>query len=123
MQDPTRGALASAHFDRQDVGFEHGGARQGREFPLDGMHANSPVHVARTPVCVDTPVSIDETTFLLFVRGDRSRRMRAGGGETAEAVEQFGLDAKITHVSTGGGAFLEYFEGKPFKALTEIDDL
>jgi phosphoglycerate kinase len=45
-----------------------------------------------------------------------------GGGETAEAVEEYGLDAKMTHVSTGGGAFLEYVEGTPFKALAEIDD-
>ncbi len=45
-----------------------------------------------------------------------------GGGETAEAVEEFGLAQKMTHVSTGGGAFLEYVEGTPFKALGEIDD-
>ncbi|HTK74641.1 MAG TPA: phosphoglycerate kinase [Gemmataceae bacterium] len=45
-----------------------------------------------------------------------------GGGETAEAVEEFGLDSKMTHVSTGGGAFLEYIAGTPFPALAEIDD-
>lgn len=45
-----------------------------------------------------------------------------GGGETAEAVEAFGLDNKMTHVSTGGGAFLEYVEGTPFKALSVIDE-
>lgn len=45
-----------------------------------------------------------------------------GGGETAEAVERFGLDEKMTHVSTGGGAFLEYVEGTPFAALAEIDE-
>ncbi len=45
-----------------------------------------------------------------------------GGGETAEAVETFGLDTKMKHVSTGGGAFLEYVEGTPFAALAEIDD-
>jgi phosphoglycerate kinase len=45
-----------------------------------------------------------------------------GGGETAEAVEAFGLDDKMTHVSTGGGAFLEYVEGTPFPALAQIDD-
>jgi phosphoglycerate kinase len=45
-----------------------------------------------------------------------------GGGETAEAVEAFGLDDKMTHVSTGGGAFLEYVEGTPFKALSVIDE-
>jgi phosphoglycerate kinase len=45
-----------------------------------------------------------------------------GGGETAEAVEEFDLADKITHVSTGGGAFLEYVEGTPFAALAEIDE-
>jgi phosphoglycerate kinase len=45
-----------------------------------------------------------------------------GGGETAEAVEQFGFDTQMTHVSTGGGAFLAYVEGKPFPSLAEIDD-
>jgi len=42
--------------------------------------------------------------------------------ETAEAVEEFGLAEKMTPVSTGGGAFLEYVEGTPFAALDEIDD-
>jgi phosphoglycerate kinase len=45
-----------------------------------------------------------------------------GGGETAEAVEEFGLAERMNHVSTGGGAFLEYIEGTPFAALDQIDD-
>jgi phosphoglycerate kinase len=44
-----------------------------------------------------------------------------GGGETAEAVEQFKLVDQMTHVSTGGGAFLEYIEGTPFPALDQIN--
>ena len=45
-----------------------------------------------------------------------------GGGETAEAVEQFGLAARMTHVSTGGGAFLAYLGGEKFGALDALDD-
>ena len=53
----------------------------------------------------------------------RSRAVTVvGGGETAEAVEQFGLDTRMSHVSTGGGAFLEYVEGTPFQALAQIEE-
>jgi phosphoglycerate kinase len=45
-----------------------------------------------------------------------------GGGESAEAVEEFGLLERMTHVSTGGGAFLEYVEGKPFAPLEVVDE-
>ncbi len=45
-----------------------------------------------------------------------------GGGETAEAVERFGFADRVSHVSTGGGAFLECLEGKSFNSLSAIAD-
>jgi phosphoglycerate kinase len=45
-----------------------------------------------------------------------------GGGETAEAVEAFDLAGRMTHVSTGGGAFLAYLGGEEFESLKVLDE-
>jgi phosphoglycerate kinase len=45
----------------------------------------------------------------------------AGGGETLAAIAKFGLENRISYISTGGGAFLEFLEGKTLPAVAALE--
>ncbi|OCG48656.1 phosphoglycerate kinase [Gilliamella sp. Choc5-1] len=46
----------------------------------------------------------------------------AGGGDTLAAIDLFGIEDKISYISTGGGAFLEFVEGKKLPAVAMLED-
>lgn len=45
----------------------------------------------------------------------------AGGGDTLAAVEKYAVADKISYISTGGGAFLEYVEGRVLPAVAILE--
>ncbi|PLW71028.1 phosphoglycerate kinase [Pseudohalioglobus lutimaris] len=52
---------------------------------------------------------------------DSSAFSLAGGGDTLAAIDKYGIADKVTYISTGGGAFLEYVEGKVLPAVAVLE--
>ncbi len=61
------------------------------------------------------------TEALAKAIADSSAFSIAGGGDTIAAVEKYGVESKISYISTGGGAFLEFLEGKTLPAVAMLE--
>jgi phosphoglycerate kinase len=61
------------------------------------------------------------TETLARAIADSSAFSIAGGGDTLAAIEKYGVEDKISYISTGGGAFLEFLEGKKLPAVAALE--
>jgi phosphoglycerate kinase len=76
---------------------------------------NGPVGVA------EIPQFAEGTRALAMSIADSEGFSLAGGGDTLAAIDQFNLGDRISYISTGGGAFLEFVEGKELPAVAVLE--
>ncbi|MCM0583331.1 phosphoglycerate kinase [Weissella diestrammenae] len=81
---------------------------------------NGPMGVFEMPNFANGTLAIGEE--LVKVTEENGATTIVGGGDSTAAVQQLGVADKLTHISTGGGASLEYLEGKTLPGIAAISE-
>jgi phosphoglycerate kinase len=119
--DDTEGSIRSADdIGSDDAVFDIGPdttARYGKEVgDLHTVFWNGPLGVA------ENPAFAKGTSEVARAVANASGFTVIGGGDSVAAVEKLGLASRIDHISTGGGASLEFLEGKSLPGIAVIPD-
>ncbi len=69
----------------------------------------------------EKPAFAEGTRSLAAAVADSDAFSIAGGGDTLAALDRFGLSDRVSYISTGGGAFLEFLEGKTLPAVAALE--
>jgi phosphoglycerate kinase len=89
---------------------------------LAGIVARAGTIVWNGPVgAFELPPFADGTRRLARAIAESQAYSIAGGGDTLAAVAQFGVSERISYLSTGGGAFLEFLEGRTLPAVAALE--
>ena len=123
--DPIDGPVETTIVDSDKIPADMEGLDIGpksRELFAEAVKAAKTV-VWNGPMGVfENPTLAQGTLAVAQAMADSEAVTIIGGGDSAAAVEQMGLGDKMTHISTGGGASLEFLEGKTLPGVACLDD-
>ena len=123
--DPIDGPVDTLVVDSDKIPADKEGLDIGpksRELFADAVKSAKTV-VWNGPMGVfENPTLAQGTLAVAQAMADSDAVTIIGGGDSAAAVEQMGLGDKMTHISTGGGASLEFLEGKTLPGVACLDE-
>ncbi len=126
LEARTVGALGTVAWDRmrpKDIGIDIGEATQamftGVVTRARTVVWNGPMGVVEIPVAATGTLAIARALAVVTARGAVTV---VAGGDSVAALEKSGITDKVTHVSTGGGASLEFLGGKELPGIAHLNE-